>query len=137
MKKILILILAMCAMTIASANAQVAVIVNNSVGEDALDQTKLAQIYTLKVKSWDDGSKIVVFDSKDDISDQFYSYIGKSAADLRKEWMRAQLTGEGKAPKALKNDAEVIESVAATPGAIGYVSEASVTDKVKVVATIK
>lgn len=113
--------------------AQVSVIVNKSVS-DKVDKGKLKNIYTLKTQKWTDGTKIIVFDSKESgTSEKVYKEIGKSGSQLNKEWLRAQLTGEGKAPKKLKSDKEILEKVASTPGAIGYVSSSSVTDDVKVV----
>ncbi len=122
-----------------SLNAQVAVVVNKSVSESSLNAAKLGNIYSLSSTKWEDGSKVVVFDQSTDgdVKNKFMSFIGKDALGLRKEWMRKQLTGEAKAPKALGSDADVISKVSSTKGAIGYIDASSVVDAVKVVATIK
>ncbi|KAA3618465.1 MAG: hypothetical protein D8M58_13455 [Calditrichaeota bacterium] len=122
-----------------AANAQVSIIVNKSVSESSLDAGKLKSIYTLKTTKWADGSKIVVFNlkTKGESQNKFYGHIGSKANDLKKTWMKAQLTGEGKAPKSLGSEDEVVQKVASTPGAIGFVSTSKVSDDVKTIATIK
>lgn len=139
MKRISILLFVAFLACAASAYAQVAVIVNKSVPVSSLNSAKVEDIYSLTTKTWDNGTKIVVFDQKADnnVKSSFYSFVGKSAAEMKKVWMRVQLSGEGKAPEALSSDDEVIKKVASTPGAIGYVSADKVTGDVKVVATIK
>ncbi|MCB0287700.1 MAG: hypothetical protein KDE57_13670 [Calditrichaeota bacterium] len=119
-------------------SAQVAIIANKSAKIENLDQKKLADIYSLSLIKCDDGQKIVVFDMKTDSpsKDKFYTFIDKSSADLRKHWMRLQLTGEGKAPKALPSEDEMLKMVATTANAIGFVSAAKVDDSVVVLLTI-
>jgi ABC-type phosphate transport system substrate-binding protein len=122
-----------------NAYGQVAVIVNKSVSETTIDSDKLASVYDLIQKQWEDGSKIVVFDlkSSDDIRTTFYKFIKRDPNHLRKEWMKAQLTGEARAPRALKSEDEMVSEVAGTDGAIGFVSASKVTDDVKVLLTIE
>lgn len=137
--KIRYIIFAALLILCANSYAQVAVIVNKSVPASSINKAKLLDIYSLTTKSWDNGSKIVLTDQKNDntVKSKFYGYIGKSNADLKKVWMRMQLTGAGFAPEALSSDEEIVRKVASTPGAIGYVSQGAVTDDVKVVAKIE
>jgi len=131
----LLMVLLVCAVGV--MHAQVAVVVNKSVGVSSLSASELQDIYTLSTKDWKSGGKIVPFDIKvDAVKDKFYGYLGKSSPDLKKIWMRVQLSGEGKAPEPLGSDDEVVERVASTPGAIGFVSADKVKGNVKVVATI-
>jgi hypothetical protein len=46
-----------------------------------------------------------------------YSYV------LRRAWDRMVFTGTGFAPTIVRSEAEMIERVRSTPGAIGYVSK--------------
>jgi ABC-type phosphate transport system substrate-binding protein len=122
-----------------AVQAQIAVIVHKSVPDNSLDAGKLADVYSLKTQKWTDGARIVVFDLKTDdaVREKFYKFIEKNPADLRKTWMRLQLTGEGKAPDAFKSEDEILQQIASTSGAIGYVSAGKVTDAVKVIARIE
>ena len=116
------------------AQAQVAVVVNPGVPVAKLDKNQLSNIYALEQAKWGNGARVVAFNLESK-ADAFFSAIGGSHADYKKTWLRMKLSGEGQPPQALKTDADVIAQVSSTPGAIGFVSAASVTDKVKVVAT--
>ena len=135
MKRTLItLILAIAAF--AQLNAQVAIVANKSVPSSSATLSLVVEIYTLNSKTWSDGSRIVVFDQKGNISSQFYAAIGKSGLELKKSWLRMQLTGEAKAPESVDNDDHVLQKVASTPGAIGYVAADKATRDVKVLLTL-
>jgi ABC-type phosphate transport system substrate-binding protein len=119
------------------SRSQVVVIVNKSVKVSNLSSGAISNIYKLDKKTWDDGKKIIVFDSKEsDSKDKFYSYIGQSPAELKKIWLKSQLTGEGKAPESLANSGDVVAKVGSTAGAIGYAEKSKVDDNVKIIATI-
>ncbi len=47
------------------------------------------------------------------------------------------LSGDGQAPDALGSEDEVVNKVASTPGAIGYVSADKAGDNVKILLVIK
>lgn len=121
-----------------SSYAQVAVITNKSVTENSISSNKLSEIYCLKAKTWSNGQAIVplTFKSDDAVSDKFFSSMGKSYSDMKKLWMKLQLTGEGMAPEAVSSNEEIINKVASTPGSIGFIDAKKVTDKVKVLLTI-
>ena len=122
----------------ANMSAQVAVIANKSVAESKIDVSKATNIYLLKDKTWSDGKAVVPFTLKsdNDASTKFFDAIGKSSMEMKKLWMRLQLTGEGQAPEGLGSEEEVVNKVASTPGAIGFVSAAKVNDSVKILLTI-
>lgn len=135
MKKFIMLLVILISFTL---HAQVSVIVNKNVADDSIDKTKLGNIYSLVVSSWSDGTNIVVFDnSSDDLRTKFYDFISKDQMALKKEWMKKQLTGQGKAPEKITSDNTMISKVSSTPGAIGFIKSSSVTDKVKVLIEIK
>jgi ABC-type phosphate transport system substrate-binding protein len=138
MKRLLMIGL-LVALGLSFAHAQVAVIVNKQVGEKSLTNVAILDIYLLKTKSWDDGTKIVVLDLKnDEISDKFYGHFGKSKMDMKKSWLRTMLSGDAKAPEGFVTEDEVIQKVLTTPGAIGFVSTAKVKEAdVKIVAKIE
>ncbi len=139
MKKIIIITVLFFITISANINAQVSVIANKSVSESEISKAKLSEIYTLSASKWKSGDKIVVYDLKSEgkTRSEFYSFLGKSPDDLKKTWMRAQLTGEGTAPKSLGSEYEILEKVAATTGAIGFIASDKVNGTVKVLLTIK
>lgn len=119
--------------------AQVAVIVNKSTPVSKIAASSLLQIYILSNTKWSDGSKIIVFYNKEQsICQKLCDFIGTDIISLRKQWMKLQLSGEGKAPEYVDNDDDMINKVTSTLGAIGYINTAAKHgDDVKVIATIE
>ena len=135
--KILVILAVVHLLLSGAAQAQVVVIVNKSVSLANVDKNMMANIYLLDTKDLG-GVKLVVFDIKDETATKmkFYAAIGQSPAALRKEWLKAKLTGGGNPPTALATDDDVVARVAATPGGIGYVSADKVNSTVKVIMKI-
>ena len=138
MKKRLLFLLLLLAGTTA-ARAQVAVVAHKSVPADDIDVRRLLDIYSLEETKWQDGTRIVLFDlkGKHELKNQFYNFLGRRPADMKRVWMRFILSGEGRSPTLLPSTEEVLNQIAETPGAIGYAPLAAVTDAVKVIATIQ
>lgn len=136
--KRLLLVISLIIVVAAGTRAQVAVIANKSAGVSSATASTVADIYTLSTKEWKDGSAVVVFDLKTEgaTRTKFYEFIGKSPIELKKVWMRTQLSGEGKAPSVVGSEEEMVQKVASTPGAIGFVSASKVSGDVKLLATI-
>ncbi len=117
----------------------VAVIAHRSVPEQELNKTKLLDIYTGDVKRWSDGKPVVVIDLKPagEVKETFYKYLGKSPSRMKSVWLKRMLSGEGDPPLTVESETEMVKRVAATPGAIGFVSSEAVNDTVKTLAIIE
>lgn len=136
MKKLLLAV--MLLFGAAPGFAQIAVIANKNVDLGISKVSDITDIFTLEVQNAKNSVPIVLFDQKGgNVQEQFYAAIGKSAMELKKIWMKAQLSGNGKAPEAVDGEDAVLAKVASTPGAIGYVSEAKAKGDVKVLFVIK
>jgi len=57
--------------------------------------------------------------------------VGKSDSALRNQFKTLVFTGKGTMPKSFKTDAQIVQYVAKTKGAVGYVAAASATADVK------
>jgi ABC-type phosphate transport system substrate-binding protein len=124
----------------AQLTAQTVVIVNSSVSARNLGSKELMDIFTLNNSRWDNGTRITVYDLKSGrAKDAFHEFIGMSEEELKKIWLRKQFTGKARPPKSISNEEALIDLVAETEGAIGYVSEKSLkTGKnVRIVARIR
>jgi len=121
-----------------ASSAEVAVIANPSVPVDHISSTELLDLYAGDIKEWGNGAPIVVLDlkPKSTIKDAFYAYLGKSSSRMKSIWMKNMLSGEGQPPKAEPTERDILEVVAKTPGAIGYVNRDLVTPDVRVLAVI-
>ena len=131
MKTILLCIVLFVTVAPASS-AEVAVIANPSVPVSQVDKTMLFDLYSGDVKEWDNGDPIILVDlkPKSDVKSAFYDFLGKSASRMKSIWMKNLLTGEGKPPESMESQAAILELVASTPGAIGYVDQRLVTEQV-------
>ena len=100
----------------------------------------LLNFYIGDVQSWDDGLAVVVFDLKErgPVRDTFYDYLGKTSSRMRSIWLKRKLSGEGDPPESFETETVVLQRVATTPGAIGFVQKANVrSDDVKILVEIK
>lgn len=118
---------------------QVAVIAHPSVKSDSLDKDSLYEIYKGEVRSWEDGTKIKVWDlgEKGKVRDLFYDFLGKRPSRMKSIWMRQLLTGEGEPPDEVDSEDDMIEKISATPGSIGYINKDKVDSRVKLLLVIE
>jgi ABC-type phosphate transport system substrate-binding protein len=136
MKRLLLVAALTVACSIAG-NAQVVVIAHPSVPLSTIDTETLMDIYMLTQTKWSDTTPIRVFALKKNAraSETFYTHAGLNVLTLNKQWLRVQLSGEGRAP-TLVNEDDMVARVAATPGAIGFVDITRVTSNVKILRQI-
>ncbi len=119
--------------------ADILIIVNSNNSMNTLSNDDAKRIFLAKKTNFDDGSKIEVVDQNDgsEIRNTFYPKVTeKTAEQARSRWAALLFSGEGQMPQAKSNDAEVINYIASTPGAIGYVSSTNNDARVKVVLTL-
>jgi ABC-type phosphate transport system substrate-binding protein len=130
--------LALVTLAWTEAGAQIAVVAHKSVAAEQVDLARLMDIYTLNSQQWKDGARIQVVDYKGamPLKADFYKRLSTTPADMQKVWLRKQFSGKAIPPSTVKSEAELIEKVAATPGAIGYVSAGTEAQGVKVIATL-
>ncbi|WP_174842488.1 hypothetical protein [Steroidobacter cummioxidans] len=119
-------LLLMLSFTASSQNSDLAVevIVSPSLAKVTLDRNLLRAVFTMRVREWPDGTPIRVFVLPDDnpLSDRFYrERLGMYSYVLRRAWDRMVFTGTGFAPTVVRSEAEMVERVRSTPGAIGFV----------------
>jgi ABC-type phosphate transport system substrate-binding protein len=121
------------------ASAQIAVIAHKDVPDDTLNQARLFDLYSGEIKFWSNKTAVVVFDLKpaSATKDAFYKLLGKTPSRMKSIWLKKLLMGEGDPPSALESEDEVVKRVAATRGAIGFVSSAKVTNDVKMINLVE
>jgi ABC-type phosphate transport system substrate-binding protein len=140
MKKILYLVLVVMGMAFVgrTAQAQVVVIANPSIKSADVSKADLKDVFTGAAPSLKDGSHAVpVLLKSGAVNDEFLSaYIGKTDAAFKASWRSMVFSGQGSMPKTVDSDAAMVEYVAHTPGAIGFVGKGSPHEGVKVL-TVK
>ena len=120
------------------ASGQVVVIANKSVPVNTLEKTDLLDFYTGDVRKWSDEQQVVVLDlkSKSEVKEIFYKFIGKSSSRMKSVWLKKMLLGEGDPPVSMNSEEDLLNKVASTPGAIGYISQATVSEEVKILIVV-
>ena len=104
----------------------VEVIVNKHVSDNTLTVANARAIFGMRQVKWSDGSLIRVFVLPDNhpvhgafCKEQLNIY----PYQLRQSWDRLVYSGMAQAPEEVATEAELVTRVAATRGAIGYVSK--------------
>ena len=120
----------------ARAQAQVAIIANNSIAATDISRADLHDIFTgsaSSIKGSGDVTPVLLKSSP--VHEEFLNrYIGKSDAAFRAGWRSLLFSGQSTMPKTFGSDAEVVDYVAHTRGAIGYIAPSSPHPGVKTLA---
>lgn len=101
----------------------VTLITHPSVGIESLSQNEARLYMTMRLNQWPDGRRTQVFVLPD--NNPLHEAVAKEVLglfpyQLRRAWDRQLFSGTGPAPITVETEAELIERVAETPGAIGY-----------------
>ena len=107
-----------------------AVVVNKDVTVQNVTSAHLARIFKGEVKKWPDGRNVVLVlhgASPDEMVT--LEHLNK----MNEAEVKALLASHKGSIRMVGTDADVIDAVASTPGAIGFVEERSITDRVGVV----
>ncbi|MFT4540406.1 MAG: ABC-type phosphate transport system substrate-binding protein [Planctomycetota bacterium] len=87
-------------------------------------KSELQDILLGKTTVWKAGNKVILFDlNNDDLHGKFTeSFTGKTASQYEIYWKKRVFTGKGKAPRRFLTEKRMVDYIAKTPGAIGYIS---------------
>jgi ABC-type phosphate transport system substrate-binding protein len=109
--------------TVKPIQAEVEVIANPSVAADSISKADLKKIFLGEKSGLGGGSKVVpvLLRQGSDHAEFVSKYLGESPVSLLLAWRGLVMSGEATMPKSFDTDAEVVEYVTSTPGAIGYI----------------
>jgi len=112
------------------------VIANPSVRADTISVAELRSVFLEEKRSLSDGSHVEPVLAKSGAAHEAFlrQYIGKSDDALQTYYRTLVFTGTGSMPKVLPSDIEIVNYVAKTKGAIGYVDIDVTGGGVKVLA---
>lgn len=132
----LILFFALLAGLAVSARAADAVFIVNPQGADAeLSSDNLKAVLLGNKTKWEAGGliKLAVLTAGPLHDKVIQDNTQRSADQFDKYWKKLVFTGKGFMPMQAADEAALVDYVAKTPGALGYVSPGAVTDRVKVI----
>lgn len=115
-----------CALWPVTATVQ-ELIVNQNTAQDHLTQNEARLFFTLRLQQWPNDGAVRVFVLPDD--DPLHiaftkKILGLFPYQLRSVWDRQVFSGTGQTPTKVANENEMLQRVATTPGAVGYLSSA-------------
>ncbi len=108
---------------------------NPSLPETSLNRSEAGLLFSLRAQRWADGQDVKVFVLPDDnkIHSGFLKKVlGLFPYQLRRVWDRQVFSGTGQAPITVSSEAEMIDRVSSTRGAIGYIGPSTTSDRVRV-----
>ncbi len=124
------------AMFIASPAEAMQVITHKTVDITSVNVTQLRRIYSMRQLIWENNMPIVVFvlPSKHPVHQKFSKeMLNIFPYKLDRIWNKLTFSGLGVAPKMVKTQAELLQAVSSTPGAIGYVEKVDKDEHVNVI----
>jgi ABC-type phosphate transport system substrate-binding protein len=122
------------------AQAQdVVLVANKSVQISQIREADLRAIFTGAKTRFADGSHAVPVALKGGPAHEVFlsHHLNESPDEFRAQWRKAVFTGQGAMPRTFDSESALIQYVASTPGALGYVSRISPQDNVKILSTVK
>jgi ABC-type phosphate transport system substrate-binding protein len=131
----LVILFSLMAVQFAQA-AEVTIIANSSVPESSIDAGTIEKIFLGKKSSWSDGSKIVpVMLASGPTREAFLSnLVKKNDGDFKSFWMQNVFAGKGTPPQTFDSEADLVNFVSSTSGAIGFVAPGTATGSAKTLA---
>lgn len=135
----MLLLLASLASWSAAGAQDVVLVANKGVKISEITNADLRAIFMGTKTRFADGSHAVPVTLKGGPIHEVFlrNHVGESPEEFRSQWRKLVFTGQGAMPKAFDSEPALIEYVAATPGAVGYVSRVSPQDGVKLLAAVK
>ena len=113
-------------------HADDAVVVNSHAAIAELSDDDLRDLFLGKRTAWDDGTKVVVVVLRSGPShDALLRRLGRNPQQFLTGWKKLVFTGKSGMPEQVASEDELVEMVARTPGAIGYIDAGKVKDGVK------
>ena len=129
-------LLAATAMLGVRLQAQVIVIANPNVKSATVSKKELREVFTGASSNLRDGSRVTpVLLKRGSVHNEFLlAYVGMNDLGLRAAWRSLLFSGQSVMPKSVESETAAVEYVAGTAGAIGYISQSTPHDGVKVMA---
>src|SRR3954471_24973152 len=117
---------------------EVKVIANAAVNSASISDSELRSVFLLQRKTLKDGTAVEpVLQKRGPVHDTFCKhFLSRDGEEIGIYYDGIVFTGKGSMPKQLNSDADVLNYVARTPGAIGYVSSSASADGVKVLMIV-
>lgn len=129
--------LCLCLACFALPGRAIDIIANKGVAQNTVTLATARAIFGMRQSKWPDGTAIRVFVLPDDHTTHgalCKERLNLFPYQLRLSWDRLIYSGMAQAPSEVPNEEELLNKVATTPGAIGYVRKVKANDPVKIIS---
>ena len=124
---------------VGAQDAELKIIGNAGTTPDSISKSDIARVFLKKKTKWPDGRPAIPVGQTraPELRTEFSNEIlGMSLDMVESHWQAQVFSGRGTPPKVLNGDADVVDYVRRTPGAVGYVSAAADTSSVTVLKIV-
>ena len=106
------------------------IVSNSSVSNTTLTKAEVKAIFLGKQRRWDDNQEIeLVLLKNPKVYNAFVrKYTNRTSSQFRNWWRERLFTGQGRMPQSFKSEKKMIEYIAKTDGAIGFMASKLPTD---------
>ncbi|MCP4348533.1 MAG: hypothetical protein GY795_23875 [Desulfobacterales bacterium] len=120
----------------AFASDDVIIICNKNVCDETLSRKDIKNIFLGRKTEWSNKQKIIFVTLKNKEVHKVFlkEYVGKTPFQYTNYWKKQLFTGKGKPPKSFNTEESLMDYIANTDGAIGYLSSAPEKSKVKIIS---
>ena len=115
-----------------SDNSEFAVVANKSMQGSSINVAALKGIYLREVRNWGNGGGEIVPVDLSSGNIFYQNLFGKSYVQMQAYWLNMRIKYSVELPVSKKDAESVKQFVAETKGAIGFVKNSDVDDRVKV-----
>jgi len=107
-----------------SLSSEILIITNPNIQISALKKKDIQEIFTGKKTRWNNDKKIIIATLENSKTHQEFmrDFVKKTPFQFKNYWRQKVYSGEGMLPKTFKDEENLIQFVAETEGAIGYIS---------------
>jgi hypothetical protein len=107
------------------------VVIGNDIGSKSLSEQQVIEAFKAKNNFWSNGKTLSVClpeTQSKDAATVCKGVYGKSVSEVQKFWLSQVFQGRSRAPHFFDSDADMIDYVSKTPGAIGaFVNERNIS----------
>ncbi|MCC5882145.1 MAG: hypothetical protein JJU25_05850 [Halomonas sp.] len=130
------LVLALMPLSLYAEERRIVLIANHQVANTSLTQDTTRAIFAMRQRNWPDGQAVRVFvlPNRHPVHARFAKeLLAVYPHQLQLAWDRMVFSGTGQAPSQVNSQSEMLERVATTPGALGYLEREYLDDRVQVI----
>ena len=97
-------------------------VTNPSVSLNRVERMDVRSLYIMRVARWSNGERVILTTLNTSSSEfkSFAHYLGLRTSQLKRRWNHKSFTGIGSQPAQFNDFASMLDYIATTPGAVGY-----------------